>query len=251
MENISVGIMSSSKFEKRWSMCKKTWASGVENLYIFGGEGSNSISSELTSISGAGEDWQSCFLKQQLGLKFMWEKNQELDWYGIWGCDNVVFLDRLQKDLEKYSPEKDFLISQPCGLWQKSPQLVEVHIDNLPNTFRAACGGAGVILSRSLMKKCYDIIDEFNLFWQVCAQSPAWLFGCADVAIALMCHNYFGVGVEHLPGLFSQPPTFYLDPVNDRWFSSYKEHPKFLLDRALSFHYIKPENMEEIWQKYK
>jgi hypothetical protein len=77
-QNIAVGVVTSSNLKERYTACKQTWLKDFENTFLFGGNGNDS---SLINFSEAGEDYNSHFLKQQLGLKYMYEHNNSYDWY--------------------------------------------------------------------------------------------------------------------------------------------------------------------------
>ena len=250
-DNLGIGVMSSVNFKDRYTACKLTWLKDFDNTYIFGGHKSNEVDDNLISIENAGEDWKSCFLKQQLGLKHMYEDNPNYDWYSISGCDNVLFKDKLLKELSKYNSNDDLLISQKCGIWTIIPYLHECGVES-DNSFRAIAGGASFFISNSLMKKCYPLIDEFNQYWKEISGSS---YGCADVAIALMVKKLGFVPIEN-EYMFSQNPSHYEDVINNenssgrKWYPNWKELSN-KISNPVSFHYIKPFEMKEIYEKYK
>ena len=107
------------------------------------------------------------------------------------------------------------------------------------------------------MKKCYPIINDFNQYWTDISNSgPSWLYGCADVAISLMVNKYFGVRATENKYMFSQNPSHYEDVINNensinrQWYPNWKELSN-KISNPVSFHYIKPFEMKEIYEKYK
>ena len=250
-DNLGIGVMSSVNFKDRYTACKLTWLKDFDNTYIFGGHKSNEVDDNLISIENAGEDWESCFLKQQLGLKHMYEDNPNYEWYSISGCDNVLFKDKLLKELSKYNSNDDLLISQKCGIWTIIPYLHECGVES-DNSFYSIAGGASFFISNSLMKKCYPLIDEFNQYWK---EISGFSYGCADVAIALMVKKLGFVPIEN-EYMFSQNPSHYEDVINNeyspdrKWYSNWKELSN-KISNPVSFHYIKPFEMKEIYEKYK
>jgi hypothetical protein len=251
-DNLGIGVMSSVNFKERYTACKLTWLKDFNNTYIFGGNNANQVDSNLLSIESAGEDWESCFLKQQLGLKHMYEDNPNYDWYSISGCDNILFKDRLLKELSNYNPNDDFLISQLCGVWTLVPYLHECGGVENDNSFRSIAGGASFFISNSLMKKCYTVIDEFNEYWK---KISGHNYGCADVAIALMV-RYLNVIPTENQYMLSQNPSHYEDVIYNENSPGRKWYPNWMsLSEVISYpaslHYIKPFEMEEIYKKYK
>ena len=227
--NISIGVMTSINLKERYNACKNTWAVDFENIYFLGGNLSNE--DDLVKIDGAGEDWNSAFLKQQLGLKYLFEKNENSDWYCIVGCDNVLFEANLSSYLESYDPKSDIIF---CEIYGGPDGIASIN----GFKFRSLAGGGGIILSNSLMRKIYPLIDEFNIEWNNLSkngQLHANCYGCGDIAMAYMTKKYFNLDLSHVDGMYSQPPHSYTNIVK----------------KPISFHYISPHEMDEIYKKYK
>lgn len=248
VDNLAIGVMTSPNLKDRYTACKNTWVKDFKNVFLFGGESANQIDSSLISIKGAGEDYKSSFLKQQLGLKYMYDTNPNLDWYGIFGCDNVIFKEKTLEEMSKFNPEEDLFISQPCGLWTDQPYVREIQSDSESNglVWRSVSGGAGFFLSRSLMKKCYSIIDEFNEHWLNISGS----FWHGDIGISCMLKKYFDISCTHLIYLLSQTPSHYEDPVNHHWYKNYEIPITEVAKTPMVFHYIKPNEMADIYDRY-
>jgi hypothetical protein len=248
-DNLGIGIMTSINLKERYMACKNTWLKDFDNTYLFGG---NIPDENLIPIQSAGENWQSAFLKQQLGLKYMYEDNPNYDWYSISGCDNVLFKDRVMLELSKYNSKDDLFLSQPCGLWTDYPIIhqVEQPINGVLN-FRAIAGGASFFISNSLMHKCYNIIDEFNKNWTNISNHH---YGCSDVALSYMLKLYFNIDVTGSYHMLSQNPKHYEGAItgdeNAKWYVDYPVSLEDAIKTPISLHYIKPENMEEIYIKY-
>ena len=246
--NIGVGVVTSSNLVDRYTACKNTWINDFSKVYLFGGNGGDA---SLIPIKEAGENYNSHFLKQQLGLKYMFEDDDSLDWYCVTSCDAILFRNSTENELKNYDPNSDLVICQPCGYWTHIPFLHEVSEES-ESTFRAIAGGAGFFISNSLMRKCYKIIDEFNNHW---SEISGGVYPFSDVAIAYMIKKYFNIELTSCPYILSQPPNHYEGAINgDENAKWYVDHPIPLsecLKRPLSFHYIKPEQMNEIYQKYK
>lgn len=254
-DGLGIGVMSSVNFKDRYNACKLTWLKDFDNTYIFGGHKSNEVDDCLISIENAGEDWPSCFLKQQMGLKYMYEDNSNYDWYSISGCDNVLFKEKLISEIKNYDPNLDFFIGQKCGFWTDVPVLKESH-NGHENTFCTIAGGASFFISNSLMKKIYPYIIEFNEYWK--KNAFGIIYGCADIAISLMIKRYASIEVTENPYLFGQSDRYYLNVINNefdvnrRWYSleNIKNFEKNI-QTPISLHYIKPDEMSEIYEKYK
>jgi hypothetical protein len=237
-DNIGISLVTSVNLKNRYTACKNTWVNDFDNIYLFGG---NIPDENLISIQEAGEDYNSHFLKQQLGLKYIYEDNPNYDWYCVSNCDNVLFKDRIMEELSKYDRNSDILLGQPCGLWTDEPYIHENSNSN--NKFRALAGGACFFISNSLMKKCYDVIDDFNKLW---IEKSGYAYPYSDVAIAYMISKYFGIEVTHLFHMFGQHPTHYESQSH-----IYDYDVKLYVKTPMTLHYIKAEEMQNIYEKYK
>jgi hypothetical protein len=234
-DNIAIGIMTSYKLRERFMACKNTWTKDFDNVYFFGGDVHDE---NLIRLEGVGEDHSSSFFKQQYGLKYMFEKNNEYDWFSMNGCDHIIFKNRIMEALKVFDRNEDLLFSEVYRT---------MNIDGLETTIFA--GGASFFMSNSLMKKVYQVIDEFNEHWISISQpvipdsnvSIAW----ADVSVAYIVKKYFNIDPIHMPGMFSQHPTHYQSQSNFNGINSFEN-----LKSPLSFHYIRPDEMEKIWKQY-
>jgi hypothetical protein len=235
-DNLAIGIMTASTLKERYMACERTWMKDFNNTFLFGGE-SNDCS--LIRLHGVGEDYDSAFLKQQLGLKYMFGKNSACDWYSICGCDTIYFKKNILKALNKHDRNSDVLLGKTYNHY--------CEIENL--TIKLFSGGAGFFLSNSLMNKIYNLIDDFNSHWNDLSASGGLPVSraCGDVALAYMIKKYLNIDVTHLDGLFANPPEFYRS----------KNIPDYIEKRSLEYigeplshHYIKPCDMKNIYNKF-
>jgi hypothetical protein len=257
MENdkLSIGLMTSTNLSNRYNACKSTWIKDFDNTYLFGGYIKDT---NLIMIESASEDWNSAFLKQQLGLKYMYEQNPNNDWYNISGCDNVLYKSNIVKYLSNFNPNEDLLIGQAGDVWVDRPHLYKPDNLNLNNkyyrsktvgnvngcvSFQMLCGGATFFISRSLMSKLYQHIEQFNIEWK---SISGHYYGSSDLALSYMTKKYCGVDLTHSNYMFSQPPTHY-ELERDMYDYDVVECGK----NPLSYHYIKPDEMKEIYDRYK
>jgi hypothetical protein len=102
------------------------------------------------------------------------------------------------------------------------------------------------------MKKCYEVIDEFNINWQKISGNS---YPFSDVAISYMIKKYFNIEITFVPYILSQPPSHYESALNgDHNQKYYIDRPVSLeecMKNPMSFHYIKPQDMIYIYEKYK
>jgi hypothetical protein len=249
VDKIGIGVVTSSNLKKRYNVCKNTWLKDFENTYLFGGNGNDP---SLINITEAGEDYRSHFLKQQLGLKYMYDDNDSLNWYCMTSCDAILFKDSTIRELSKYDHNEDIVLCQPGGVWSSNP-IGEIHGGDLvDDKFRAIAGGGGFFISNSLMKKCYPIIDNFNKHWSDVSGN---CYPYSDVAFAYMINKYFNIKVTHLYYILGQPPSHYESAIignsDTKWYTNYEISLSDCLKTPMSFHYIKPDQMEDVYEKYK
>lgn len=261
-KSISISVITSTNLKERYKACAETWTKDFKNVYFFGGH----IKDEnLIPIESAGEDYNSHFLKQQLGFKYMYENNPDSDWYATVGCDAIVYKERALSMLSQYDRNEDFIIGQANCYWTDDPfvrqlEYVEgypfdekyIQLLKNPRVFRALAGGGPIFISNSLMKKCHGIIDEFNSHWK---KISGYNYPYSDVALPYMVKLYFGVDVTFIPNILSQRPEHYESALQGAdHMKHYKNYPISLdeaLSNPISFHYIEPFEMEETYKKYK
>ncbi len=200
---------------------------------MFGGYKSKD---ELISLGNIGENYKSAFLKQQLGLKFMYRNNPNLDWYSIVGCDTILFKERLVAELSKLDANQDLFV----GTYYN-----DYSIENVK--FTSIHGGPGFYLSNSLMKKVYPIIDEFNIEWYNKSQSGKLNgidYSQSDLAISFMIKKYFNINFTPMRLLFGDVKNFDEIVLKNDCTIPNEEKP-------IALHYVKATRMDDYYQKYK
>lgn len=254
MDNFVIGVVTSKNLEERYKACKNTWAKDFDNIYFFGGymEDEN-----LVKIPEAGEDYNSHFLKQQLGLKFLYEKHPNMDWYNMASCDNVLYKKVIVEELKKYDSNQDIFLGENCGTWTDQPMMRECgDLENIQSIkFKASAGGASFWISNKLMSKIYKYFDEFNSYWTNFSGSN---YPFSDVAISYMIKKYTDVDIINNSRMFSQNITFYENILNNPndpnriWYSQdYLMSLSDNINNPMSFHYVKPNEMEKLYKRFK
>lgn len=230
---ISIGIMTAPTLYSRYSECIKTWVQDFEYIYLFGGYKSKD---ELISLGNIGENYKSAFLKQQLGLRFMYKNNPNLDWYSIVGCDTILFNERLIVELSKFDSGDDLFL----GTYYNEFSIENIH-------FASIHGGPGFYISNSLMKKIIPMIDEFNIEWYNKSQSGKLNgidYSQSDLALSFMIKKYFNINFTPMRLLFGDVSIF--DDLESKKESSISDD-----DRPIGLHYVKASRMNYYYQKYK
>lgn len=139
----------------------------------------------LTPLPGVGEDYQSAFLKQFLGLKDLYQEDP--DFLLVVGTDNYVVLSRLLQDLEQWNPD-DPLYLGGHGLYRQ--------LDQKAIYFHS--GAAGFILSRGGMKKILPHLDHFSDRWrEICQRNNSlYLLPAGDVALGYLVQSEGIEGIQ-------------------------------------------------------
>lgn len=230
--SVAIGIMTAPVLEKRYTACIKTWVQDFNHIYLFGGYASQN---ELISLGNIGEDYKSAFLKQQLGLKYMYNNNPNADWYSIVGCDTIVFKDRLIAELSKFDSTQDLFV----GTYYKPYSIDDIDFVSLH-------GGPGFYLSNSLMKKIMAIMDDFNIYWYNKSQTGELSnvdYSSSDTALSYMVKKYFNIDFTPIRLLFGDVAAL------NEW-ESQQVHPVLDENKPIALHYIKAERIAEYYQKY-
>ena len=230
---ISVGIMTAPSLYLRYRECIKTWVQDFEYIYLFGGFKSNN---ELISLGNIGENYKSAFLKQQMGLRFMYKINPNSDWYSIVGCDTILFKERLTSELSNFNPCEDLFI----GTYYN-----EFSIENI--NFISIHGGPGFYISNSLMKKIIPMIDEFNIEWYNKSQSGNLNgidYSQSDLALSFMIKKYFNINFTPIRLLFGDVSIF--DELESK-----KGFSNLVEEKPNGLHYVKASKMNYYYQRYK
>lgn len=222
---VSIGVVTSINLKDRYTSCQSSWGKDFDHIYYFGGN--NVENTNLIRVPDANEDYNSFFPKQQYALKFMYEKNPEDDWYCVVGCDHVLFKDSISSFLRKQDSSIDTIFCETYNRFEK--------LDGLD--FEVFAGGAGFFLSNSAMKKIYPFIDQFNKEWldmYINGKLVESCYACGDIAISYMVKKFLNLKLTHGDGMYSQSPSFYSK----------------LIDKPLTFHYIKSYEMESIYKNF-
>jgi hypothetical protein len=236
-EKIAIGIMTSAlNLKDRFEACLNTWVNDFTIHYLFGGYCKNE---NLIQLPNVGEDYSSCLLKQQLGLKYIYEKHPDIDWVCMCGCDTILFKNNIINELNEFNPNDLIFLGQTNG-------YMNVNGTNI----LTVAGGGGFFISNAVLKLIYPKIDMFNDFWynlSVSGRLPV-PYAISDIAIGYMLKLYFNIDPIHTSGMFSQNPDKYTKENN---FCNLPETDIKCLDKPLSYHYIKPDDMKNVYLKFK
>jgi hypothetical protein len=222
MPTLSVGIMSSYRLEKATIECQNSWLKYFETYFIF--VGFKKMKGAI-SLGRIGEDWTSAFLKQQLGLKYMFNNDKSYNWYSILGTDNILYKERIEQALSSFNHDQKYFIGT---------RLKELTIDGI--NFDCLAGGGGFFISNGLMREIFEFLDDFNVIWYNLYKSRRinYPYGASDIALSFMLKKYFDCNLQRIDGLYTSHPRDY----------------DFEIKKPITLHYIKPYEMSDVFKKY-
>ena len=271
MTKISIGVMSCGKdnFKPRYESCMNTWAQDFDRVFFFAGEGCQD--SRLVSLYNVQEDYDSAFYKQMYGLGYMYFKSPDSDWYFICGDDNFLYKEHMYEKMSEFDSSQNLFIGGHCGdlraickqeVWYKgrdeefwrnkcmdwgveygSRDMVEIVSKSRDKYWGLSVfpsGGAGFFISRKLLETCLSYIPIFIQVWPNLANEKLsdrvkYKTAACDVAMSILLYEYLGIKLSVIEGLFGLQPCKY-------------EPDKPGIDRPISFHYIKPEEMYRLYE---
>lgn len=191
----TIGLLATtinSKYIEQIRACRRTWVPHAEahNIHVlfFGGDHVYP-DVPVCNFPIAGETYNSCFLKQFLGLEYML-KNYPSDFYFFGGTDNYVHAQRLLKMLDSFDPNEKLYIGGHG--W-------EAHIGNM--SFHFHSGGGGFILSHALLVELFklSLIGEAPYErWKCVAKFSGHEICACDVAIAYFLQDVQQVKVVNM-----------------------------------------------------
>jgi hypothetical protein len=234
MPEIAIGVMTSVKIIQRFTACKETWLKDFNYKYLFGGYLKHP---DLISLGDhVGEDNNSAFLKQYLGLKYMYEQTQNIDqvqWYFFVGCDTFIYKERLEEIATRFDPTKEWYIT---GITNTG--MLARYYKN-PTNYRVAFGGAGFLLSKPVLKKLYPHIDSFISKWPELFKKDFQEMGieCCDVSLAYQLQHELNI------------PLTLLEGKDDGFYGIQLSNYKKVVEQPVVLHRIYPDEMYELYKR--
>ena len=168
------------KIEETWGLRAKQL--GVKVLYMLGQEPTDLIGDQYIYLEGVGNDYLSASTKQNLGLKYIHDHVHVNFTYSC-GSDTYVNVDKLLHLLANYDPNEPLYLGGHGEYRQIGPDVVYFH-----------SGGGGFVVSKSMVERLYDSLDDLLIQWtQVCQdQHVEYLIPACDVCIAYYIHLFKG-----------------------------------------------------------
>lgn len=214
---IVYGIMESHKNRELTEFSLSTWIN-FNDVYIFTDK-CNDNDERFIKITER-DDYHSNAIKCILGLRFMYEKHSDFDFFVFIDNDthinvknlNNFLLDKKNDELKSYG--------SILNNWPTDKSLYYLS------------GGAGIILTNRSMVELYKILENDEKIFE-CTNSNCHNSVIYDYSDVLLGYHMRNIGVELInSNLFhSQPPDFYNDEIKN----------------SISYHYINTiEKMKKI-----
>ncbi len=212
--NIVFLVITTGKYhETRIKAVRETWAKGHEDkVYFFtdaDGDCPQFIKLPVPS------DYQSASIKTVLALRCLWENQAPPDWVVVCDDDTFIYMNNLQSFLVDKNPKLSACYGQVLRHYPPLPYL------DYPS------GGAGFVLSNMAFLQLQAPLRACNLY------------PFSDVTIGV-CMSEVGIPLIEAPGMHSQPPEKVKAERMEQGLPGLTSSP-------LSFHYIQPERMYELY----
>lgn len=193
---LSIGVMGGAthleKYRELHQGCCETWVRRCPKVHFFCGDRlDKEFEEEMTTLScgkalfvhleNVGEDYESAFLKQFLGLVYLMDYKTS-KWYVMFGTDNYVRYDRLVETLKKIKIEGPIIVGG----------TIEQRV--LDIQFPFTLGGGGICINHqvlttilndwsgdTLSEKCMKLYEDWK---KLCHKyKKTWLVPACDVAL--------------------------------------------------------------------
>ncbi len=195
-DNIVVLVFTSAlNLHERALSVQNTWLKDFPNGYLIGGYFYDPSLKMISLGKDVGEDYLSATYKQFLGLKVMYERFPNSEWFFVTGCDAYVYSKNLCALLSKYDSQKDYYIGGHFG---------KRNVNNTDITF--AFGGPGFALSASLLKK---LLPHIDFILKDYTNYEIMKNGACDVTIAYYLLKLFGIEPTFEEGFYHCQPYKY------------------------------------------
>ena len=122
------------------------------------------------------------------GFKVLFEEFPDSDWYIMIDDDTYMFMENLVEALKNYDPDKDYYFGSSTVVKGCSEEPINF-----------AYGGAGIVLSRSAMKKIIDGFDGCMSTTLSCQWGDARLGLCLFEHGVIMSNELYSVFYEEPP----------------------------------------------------
>lgn len=191
-----------------------TWAKDLQSNIYFFTDGPGTYP-QLVNLR-VSSDYHSASLKTVLALIHAWTYlgGQQSEWVMISDDDTFIYTDRLYAFAKDQQPNEGLCFGNKLKLYPDLPDL------NYPS------GGAGYLVSHRALAMLQSHLHQCRLY------------PFSDVTIGT-CLQAAGVPIIDVSGFHSQPPEYYFQPHTPELPESIRH--------ALTFHYIKPERMIDLY----
>ena len=182
------GCATNEKYKKQIQFINETWIKkakerNIITLFFLGEEQTDLVGENYIYLKGIGNDYLSASYKQDLGLKYIYENYNDIEFVFVAGTDVYINIDNLLTNISSLNHEKNLYIG---NLYCKPRNRTVNNTD-----FYYHDGGTGFILSKSLLHNLYPHLETMQESWKehIASNNSSYIYAC-DVKIAYFIHKY-------------------------------------------------------------
>ena len=184
------------KINETWG--KRAKELGVKVLFFLGEEPTEFTGKKYIYLKGIKNDYESASYKQNLGLKYVYEKYNP-DFVHCCGSDTYIHIDRLLNFVKQFNPS-DNLYLGGNGDYR--------HVEKGARPIYFHSGGPGFILTRTALRRLYPSLETMFYQWRnICIKNnteSSFVYG-SDICIAYFCNKIAAQCIFHNDGFFFCP----------------------------------------------
>ena len=182
------GCATNEKYKNQIHNINETWIKkakerNIITLFFLGEEQTDLVGENYIYLKGVGNDYLSASYKQDLGLKYIYENYNDIEFVFVAGTDVYINIDNLLTNISSLNHEKNLYIGNLyCSPRQRTVKDTDFYFHD---------GGVGFILSKSLLHNLYPRLQTMQNIWYdlIISDIPSYIYAC-DVKIAYFIHNY-------------------------------------------------------------
>ena len=173
------------KYKKQIQKVNDTWGKiaksfGIDVLFFFGEEKTEFTGPEFIYLPGVKNDYKSASFKQNYGLKYIYD-NYNAEFIMICGTDTYINIRNMTLFLREFSGVEKLYIGGHDEVRFMDGEQFLFHD-----------GGAGVIISGSLLNDLYPQLENMYTNWEsICNKNNIpGLIDCCDVALPFFIYRH-------------------------------------------------------------
>ena len=172
------GCVTKEKYRDQILKINETWGKDVDKFYFLGEERVEEFQGEqYVYLDGILDDYMSASYKQELGLKYIYEKYNP-DFVHVIGTDTFVNIPNLLSFIKDFDPNDNLYIGgHGCNRM-------------LDKNYYFHSGGPGFILSRKCLELLVPYFGNMTNEWiDLCEKTKQEMKAACDVSISYFCHK--------------------------------------------------------------